>query len=115
MMDREEKIYSNYIAFKVTNDFWGRFQRFSKLVGRSRSSVARYLISQCMDAYEADKVAIANHMAFFEHQRPDGQIPAYVWDKKVGFGQIQMVVPIAATAWETSQITKNQQLLEAAY
>ena len=63
----------------------------------------------------ADKVAIANHMAFFEHQRPDGQIPAYVWDKKVGFGQIQMVVPIAATAWETSQITKNQQLLEAAY
>jgi hypothetical protein len=63
----------------------------------------------------ADKVAIANHMAFFELQRPDGQVPAYVWDKKVGFGQIQMVVPIAATAWETSRITKNQQLLEAAY
>jgi len=54
-------------------------------------------------------------MAFFELQRPDGQIPAYLWDKKVGFGQIQMVVPIAATAWETSRITKNQQLLEAAY
>jgi hypothetical protein len=63
----------------------------------------------------ADKVAIANHMAFFEHQRPDGQIPAYVWDKKVGFGQIQMVVPIAATAWETSRIAKNQELLETAY
>jgi hypothetical protein len=63
----------------------------------------------------ADKVAIANHMAFFELQRSDGQIPAYVWDKKIGFGQIQMVVPIAATAWETSQITKNQQLLEVAY
>ena len=63
----------------------------------------------------ADKVAIANHMAFFELQRPDGQLPAHVWDKKVGFGQIQMVVPIAATAWETSRITKNQQLLEAAY
>ena len=63
----------------------------------------------------ADQVAIANHMAFFELQRPDGQIPAYVWEKKVGFGQIQMVVPIAATAWETSQITKNQQLLESAY
>jgi hypothetical protein len=63
----------------------------------------------------ADKVAIANHMAFFELQRSDGQIPAYVWDKEIGFGQIQMVVPIAATAWETSQITKNQQLLETAY
>ena len=63
----------------------------------------------------ADKVAIANHMAFFELQRPDGQLPAYVWDKKVGFGQIQMVVPIAATAWDTFQITKNQQLLEGAY
>jgi hypothetical protein len=45
----------------------------------------------------------------------NGQIPAYVWEKKVGFGQIQMVVPIAATAWEASQITKNQQLLESAY
>jgi hypothetical protein len=63
----------------------------------------------------ADKVAIANHMAFFDLQRPDGQIPAYVWDKEVGFGQIQMVVPIAATAWETSQITKNERLLESAY
>ncbi len=63
----------------------------------------------------ADKLAIANHMAFFELQRADGQIPAYIWDKSVGFGQIQMVVPIAATAWETSRITKNQQLLEAAY
>ena len=63
----------------------------------------------------ADKVAIANHMAFFDLQRPDGQIPAYIWDKKVGFGQIQMVVPVAATAWETAQITKSQQLLETAY
>lgn len=63
----------------------------------------------------ADKIAIANHMAFFELQRPDGQIPAYIWEKEVGFGQIQMVVPIAATAWETSQITQNEQLLESAY
>jgi Trehalase len=63
----------------------------------------------------ADKVAIASHMAFFELQRPDGQIPAYVRDHRVGFGQIQMVVPIAATAWEASQITKNEQLLESAH
>ena len=63
----------------------------------------------------AAEVAIATHMAFFDLQRPDGQIPAYIWDKEAGFGQIQMVVAIAATAWETSQITKNERLLESAY
>jgi hypothetical protein len=63
----------------------------------------------------AAEVAIATHMAFFELHRPDGQIPAYIWNHEVGFGQIQMVVPIAATAWETSQITKNERLLESAY
>jgi hypothetical protein len=63
----------------------------------------------------AAELAIANHMAFFELQRPDGQIPANIWQKKVGFGQIQMVVPIAATAWETAQITKSERLLESAY
>jgi hypothetical protein len=60
-------------------------------------------------------VARANHMAFFALQREDGQLPAYIWTKEAGFGQIQMVVPIAATAWELAQATKDEELTAKAY
>jgi hypothetical protein len=61
-------------------------------------------------------VARAEHMAFFAVQKEDGQIPSS--DKltgETGFGQIQMVVPIAATAWELIQITHDHEMLEATY
>jgi hypothetical protein len=60
-------------------------------------------------------VARNNHLAFFEMQREDGQIPCNLKANGIGLGQIQMVVPIAATAWELSQQTQDNQLLEAAY
>ncbi|WP_334268649.1 MGH1-like glycoside hydrolase domain-containing protein [Edaphobacter sp. HDX4] len=60
-------------------------------------------------------VAKNNHMAFFALQREDGQLPASVKTSEVGYGQIQMVVPIAATAWEVSQLTRDEELLETAY
>jgi hypothetical protein len=56
-----------------------------------------------------------NHMAFFELQRADGQLPANVKTTENGYGQIQMVVPIAATAWELAQLTSDEALLAAAY
>jgi hypothetical protein len=64
--------------------------------------------------------ARANHMAFFAQQKPDGQLPASIKladqvGTDAGYGQIQMVVPIAATAWELAQQTKDQELLETAY
>jgi hypothetical protein len=61
------------------------------------------------------QVARNNHMAFFKLQKPNGQLPASVKMSATGYGQIQMVVPIAATAWELVQITHDQELLEAAY
>jgi hypothetical protein len=66
------------------------------------------------------QVARANHMAFFAQQKPDGQLPASIKlaDKvgtSGGYGQIQMVVPIAATAWDLFQLTHDQELLETAY
>jgi hypothetical protein len=68
------------------------------------------------------ETARANHMAFFAQQKPDGQLPASIKlaDKvgtDAGYGQIQMVVPIAATAWDIFQLTdsKDQELLETAY
>jgi len=60
-------------------------------------------------------IARNNHLAFFELQREDGQLPCNVKINAIGHGQIQMVVPIAATAWELSQQTGDHELLEAAY
>jgi hypothetical protein len=64
--------------------------------------------------------ARANHMAFFAQQKEDGQLPASIKlaDKvgtDQGYGQIQMVVPIAATAWEIAHQTNDEELLTSAY
>src|ERR1700723_710875 len=66
------------------------------------------------------EIARNNHMAFFALQRPvghesAGQIPSSIKMSEVGYEQIQMVVPIPATAWELSQITGDDDLLVAAY
>jgi hypothetical protein len=61
------------------------------------------------------QAAINNHMAFFRLQRPDGQLPACIKASGNGFGQIQMVVPIAATALELFHITRDDAFLSVAY
>ena len=61
------------------------------------------------------EVALANHEIFFALQRQDGYLPCNVKPDARGAGQIQMVVPIAATALETAQRTGHSKLLESAY
>src|SRR5689334_8797174 len=67
--------------------------------------------------YSATRVDVArnNHLAFFAAQRGDGQLPCWIRTGGIGFGQIQMVVPIAATAWELAQQNHDSELLEKAY
>lgn len=77
------------------------------------TGLRKFLKSQ--EGQTALEVARANHTAFFELQKPDGQLPAYIWNTEIGFGQIQMVVPIAATAWELTQQTHDEEFLMAAY
>src|SRR6185437_6350074 len=60
-------------------------------------------------------VARNTHMTFFALQHEDGQLPANNKLTEAGFGQIQMVVPIAATAWELARATGDEALLQAAY
>ncbi|MEH3158707.1 MAG: trehalase family glycosidase [Sphingomonas taxi] len=60
-------------------------------------------------------VARDSHLTFFELQRADGQLPANNKESETGFGQIQMVVPIAATAWELARATGDDALLRTAY
>lgn len=60
-------------------------------------------------------IARNNHLAFFALQKEDGQLPAAIKKTATGYGQIQMVVPIAATAWELVQMRKDEELLATAY
>ncbi|WP_253717284.1 alpha-L-rhamnosidase [Sphingomonas sp. AP4-R1] len=60
-------------------------------------------------------VARNSHTTFFDLQRADGQLPANNKRTETGFGQIQMVVPIAATAWELARSTGDEELLATAY
>lgn len=63
----------------------------------------------------SQQVAIANHRIFFDFQRDDGYLPCYIWRNKVGAGQIQMVVPVAATALELYDRTRDRDFLQTAY
>ena len=60
-------------------------------------------------------IARNNHLAFFALQKEDGQFPCWSRTTRIGFGQIQMAVPIAATAWELAQQTVLPGLLDNAY
>ncbi|NQU44499.1 alpha-L-rhamnosidase [bacterium] len=60
-------------------------------------------------------VARANHRIFFLYQREDDAFPCWFIRGKVGFSQIQMVVPIAKTAWEFYELTGESKFLEEAY
>ena len=63
----------------------------------------------------SSEVAEANHDVFFELQREDGYLPCWVRVERIGSAQIQMVVPIAATAWELYQRTGRAGFLQKAY
>jgi hypothetical protein len=49
------------------------------------------------------ETALANHEVFFDLQREDGYLPCNDKKTSLGTGQIQMVVPVAATAWDLYQ------------
>jgi hypothetical protein len=61
------------------------------------------------------EVAKNTHRAFFSLQRDDGQLPASVKLRGIDWMMIQMVVPIAATAWEVCQISKDEAFLAEVY
>jgi hypothetical protein len=60
-------------------------------------------------------VALATHEVFFDKQREDGYLPCIVNADGISTAQIQMVVPIAATALETADMTSDEAFLQKAY
>ena len=63
----------------------------------------------------ARAIARNNHLIFFALQNAEGQLPYSVKPEGPGFAQIQMVVPIAATAWELARQAGDSELLDKAY
>jgi hypothetical protein len=95
-------------------DYPGIWQECGPLEGLVYGTLGQY-ITQMEKVPTALQIARNNHMAFFALQREDGQLPASIKMSEVGYGQIQMVVPIAATAWELAQLTSDDELLVTAY
>jgi hypothetical protein len=61
------------------------------------------------------ETALANHEVFFDLQREDGYLPCNVKKASLGTGQIQTVVPIAATAWDLYRQNRNAAFLGKTY
>jgi hypothetical protein len=91
----------------------GVWQECAPQEGLVYGSLARFITPT--DGPSPSAVARNNHMAFFSLQKPDGQLPCSVKMSATGYGQIQMVVPIAATAWELVQTTHDEEFLATAY
>jgi hypothetical protein len=52
-------VYDKFIGFRASADLHARLARFSSALGRHQSDVIRYLLINCLSAYEADRDAIA--------------------------------------------------------
>jgi hypothetical protein len=105
--------YQHPVLFEGST-YQGIWQECGPHEGLVYATLRRYLPAQPERATPIE-AARSNHMAFFVLQRPDGQLPASIKTNETGFGQIQMVVPIAATAWELARMTADEELLAAAY
>jgi len=110
---RKTPSYPNPVLFEGST-YQGIWQECGPQESLVYAGLRAYLPTE-PNAPSALDICRNTHSAFFTLQRPDGQLPASVKTTDVGFGQIQMVVPIAATAWELSQILQDQQFLETAY
>lgn len=60
-------------------------------------------------------IARNNHTVFFDLQRADGYLPCAVKTNGVEHSQLQLVVPISATAYDLAQQTGDEELLQMAY
>jgi hypothetical protein len=105
--------YAHPVLFEGST-YQGIWQECGPHEGLVYATLARY-ISAGQAKVTPLEAARNNHTAFFELQRPDGQLPASIKTTENGYGQIQMVVPIAATAWELAQLINDEAFLVTAY
>ena len=53
------RVYKKFVGFRASDELHARLAHFSNALGRHQSDVIRYLLISCLNAYEADKDAIA--------------------------------------------------------
>jgi hypothetical protein len=105
--------YAKPVLFEGST-YQGIWQECGPHEGLVYATLAKFIAKELSKTTPLE-AARNNHMAFFALQRSDGQLPASVKTTENGYGQIQMVVPIAATAWELAQLSGDEELLTAAY
>ena len=74
---------------------------------------------------ERTEIAVNTVNMFLNYQKPDGQLPCYIWNKKffpgktqeeiTGYGQIQECVSVGALFYEVCQLTGDKKLLSECY
>jgi len=52
-------IYTKFVGFRTDSHFHDRLEGFSQTLGRRKSDVVRFLLINCLNAYEGDREAIA--------------------------------------------------------
>jgi hypothetical protein len=105
--------YAHPVLFEGST-YQGIWQECGPHEGLVYATLAKY-VPAGQTKITPQEAARNNHLAFFELQRPDGQLPASIKMTDNGYGQVQMVVPIAATAWELAQLTGDEAFLATAY
>jgi len=59
MTTEQTPIYTRFVGFRADEVLHQRLVGFSKRLGRRKSDVVRYLLLNCLNAYERDNEAIA--------------------------------------------------------
>lgn len=105
--------YARPLLFEGSS-YEGVWQECGPHEGLVYAGLSKYILEAEANAKPIE-IALNNHLAFFDLQREDGQLPAAIKTNGNSFGQIQMVVPIAATAWELAQMNGDEAFLATAY
>ncbi len=64
---------------------------------------------------EESEIAMNQVRLFLDHQKPDGQLPCYIWKDQVGYGQLQEGVSFARLCYETAKMNDNLAFMRRCY
>jgi len=106
--------FDGLVLFEGTTAYRGTWQECGPHESLAYSQLAEF-VKPIEGKPSPLEVARNTHRAFFALQREDGQIPANLRARGAEWAMIQMVVPIAATAWDLSQKLKDEAFLAEAY
>ncbi|MBQ4136981.1 MAG: hypothetical protein IJD67_02620 [Clostridia bacterium] len=112
-------------AIKMLEDNVVRFECYQKPVLTTGKGYPGIWLEHNHDSlFFADispEIAMNSHRIFYDFQAEDGLFPAYIckWPHqeayRIGYGHMQTVYPLAASALEVAMIAKNEEFLADSY